>query len=156
MSRLFIIPCTGKKQRVACPVRSLYQGPYFRWTLQWCLTVAKQSEVLVASALYGLLPLDTVVAPYDCRLVERAIPAWAELVASQAVAYELQDYQPYILCPDVYAQGLQCVWPDSTIPLAGLGGLFGVQKTLAANAGRLPEQWVQRYRTTSKGTRALP
>lgn len=64
--RIALISCGAKKAPARCPARDLYTSDLFRKSLAWAESQADQ--VFVLSALYGAVPLDREIAPYDFRL----------------------------------------------------------------------------------------
>lgn len=72
----YVVPCGAAKLDHAAPARELYTGSGFRHTLTAAQAAAAGDEadgrgparVLILSALYGLLELDTVIEPYDLKM----------------------------------------------------------------------------------------
>jgi hypothetical protein len=65
---IVVLPCGAQKARVASRAIDLYTGPYFKAGRAWALSVAKPDRIFIRSALHGLIPADTVIAPYDLRM----------------------------------------------------------------------------------------
>jgi cytoplasmic iron level regulating protein YaaA (DUF328/UPF0246 family) len=68
MKRIVIIPCGGAKLTEPAPAAELYTGSMFKDTLRTALTMTDPENVLILSALHGLVTLDTVLEPYDLRM----------------------------------------------------------------------------------------
>ena len=73
---VFIVPCAADKVSYAAPAEELYTSANFVHTLNAAKTEAVDTEkvtgvkttVMILSAKHGLLPLDTVVEPYDTKM----------------------------------------------------------------------------------------
>ena len=61
-----LVSCAAKKLDHPAPARHLYTSALFRMSLKYA--EAHCSTTYILSALYGLVPLDAVIAPYDVRL----------------------------------------------------------------------------------------
>lgn len=67
--RLVVIPCTGSKRQEISPARSLYTGATFPAALHAGYVLADPAgEVMILSALHGLLALTDEIAPYDVKM----------------------------------------------------------------------------------------
>lgn len=78
-----VIPCGAEKADQPAPAAQLYTGGMFRLALQAAADVDPDATVLILSALHGLVTLDTVLAPYDCKMGDPG-SVTAEQVAEQA------------------------------------------------------------------------
>jgi hypothetical protein len=85
----YVIPCSAGKLGRPAPARDLYTGPMFRHTLAAAQASAaagtRPARILILSALHGLVGLDTVLAPYDCKIGQPGSVTPAVL-AAQALA----------------------------------------------------------------------
>lgn len=63
-----LLACSKTKLVHAAPARELYVSPLFRLSLSYL--EARCEDVLVLSALHGLVPLHLVIAPYDARMAD--------------------------------------------------------------------------------------
>ncbi len=81
-----VIPCGTEKADGPCEARDLYTSSGFRLALDAALNIAHHRDVFVLSALHGLVPLDTVLAPYELRMGQPGCVT-AETVAAQAEAH---------------------------------------------------------------------
>lgn len=69
---VYVVPCGASKAPTACAAADLYTGSLFREVLAAAVAEAGAENVLILSALYGLLPLDEVLAPYDVKMGDAA------------------------------------------------------------------------------------
>lgn len=95
-----IIPCGAEKLDAPAPAEQLYSSSSFRMALAAAKAQAEEEggEVLILSALHGLVQLDQVIAPYDVRMGD-AGSVGPELIAAQARALGIV----WEARPDVYA-----------------------------------------------------
>lgn len=64
----FVVACSGEKADHACPAAELYQSQLFKMNLAAALRASGSPHfVRILSAKHGILRLDEVVEPYDCR-----------------------------------------------------------------------------------------
>jgi hypothetical protein len=134
---LVIIGCGADKRDVPSAAGQLYTGAHFRMCLATALAIADRGDVLILSALYGLLRLDDLVAPYDLTMGERGAVKAGELFL-QAAALDVAGRPVIALCGRAYADVLAQVFADVRRPLAGLG--IGEQRHALAelrDGGRL-------------------
>lgn len=76
--RIALISCGAAKAPERRPARELYTSDLFRKSLAWAESQA--DRVFVLSALYGAVPLDREIAPYDFKLTQlrqRERETWA-------------------------------------------------------------------------------
>lgn len=80
-----IIPCGSDKAEAPAPAAELYVGGMFRSALAAAKAEADAcgGTVLILSALHGLIALDTIVAPYDCKMGDESSVS-VERIAEQA------------------------------------------------------------------------
>jgi hypothetical protein len=79
MRTIYLIACADKKASHATAARNLYLNKTFAARLRYA-EHHKPDAIYILSALHGLLPLDTVVEPYDCKLDDASLPDWIEKV----------------------------------------------------------------------------
>ncbi|MFD6062718.1 DUF6884 domain-containing protein [Rhodococcus wratislaviensis] len=81
---LVIVPCGLRKRQgvEAVPAGALYLGSYHRLCQRAARRLALLKNIRILSGLYGLLTLDTVIAPYEMRLGEPG-SATADTVSSR-------------------------------------------------------------------------
>lgn len=141
-----IVPCGGAKLDGTHPARELYTGSAFRHQLAAAeaIVASEGGQVLILSALHGLVELDQPVASYDVKMGDpRSITA-VEL-AIQMVERGLQgsddDLSPaiYSLLPKAYfavlhtASALLDVYPQDVYEAApGIGYQRGVSSIVRA------------------------
>lgn len=92
----YVIPCGNEKLSHAAPAAELYTGQQFRHTLEKTQIAAGydreagfDAEIVIMSALHGLVRLDEVLEPYDCKLPRRKAPAPEYLAMLRRQAAEL-------------------------------------------------------------------
>lgn len=127
--QLVVIGCGAAKLDRPAPAADLYVGSYFRLALAAAQQLADRDDVLVLSALHGLLGLGDVVAPYDLTMGQPG-SVTAQQLAEQAAARGQLARPVLALCSSRYAAMLQQVWSDVATPLAGLG--IGYQRQVLA------------------------
>lgn len=104
-----MIPCGAEKLDHAAPARDLYVGTMFRHTLAAVAANASHDEqdgyatrILILSARYGLVELDTVIAPYQQRMADPGSITADELTA-QALALGIDwGADVYAFLPSTY------------------------------------------------------
>jgi hypothetical protein len=129
MIRIGLVACAKSKLDRPATARELYTSPLFRGSLR--LALAQCDRVYVASALYELVDLDQVVAPYERTLAglgKRYCEGWGERVVSR-LADKLGKPYPtavtlVLYAGDLYAQPLERAahWRAWNVerPLAGM------------------------------------
>ena len=83
--RLVLISCVSQKLSHAAPARDLYTSPWFMKALAYAEHLHPDA-IYILSAEYGLVDLDTVIAPYDKTLNRMAAVArrlWARRVLEE-------------------------------------------------------------------------
>jgi hypothetical protein len=69
---VYVIPCGAAKLNRPAAARDLYTGSMFRFALTAVLAEAARTDapvrVMILSALYGLVDLDTVLSPYNVTM----------------------------------------------------------------------------------------
>ena len=119
-----LVSCAKGKVATKCEARSLYSSQLFTKASRW--VEGNYHQWFILSALYGLLPPDTTVAPYDLTLngmSSKHIKDWTEGVAKDVVAtgadnvhiYAGKNYRKFLV-PILLEHGIQV-----TVPLSGLG-----------------------------------
>jgi hypothetical protein len=124
-----LIACGAAKLSAAAPAGELYVGPFFRRALQVAQGEAfGDATVLILSALHGLVTLDTVLAPYDCKMGS-AGSVTSQTVAAQAEAlgitwgdgvYALLP-KAYLAVADVALRSLDVYVQDTFEDCKGIG-----------------------------------
>lgn len=109
----YVIPCGNEKLPHAAPAADLYIGQQFRHTLEKTQIAAGYDreagfdvEIVIMSALHGLVRLGTVLEPYDAKLPRRKKPAPAFLAMLREQAEQLgigwDAAEVYALLPEPY------------------------------------------------------
>lgn len=85
----YVIPCGADKATEPAPAREMYRGQMFRHTLASTEAMiannGENARILILSARYGLLELDTVIEPYEQRMNQPGAIT-AEQLTAQALA----------------------------------------------------------------------
>ena len=70
MKTVILIACGKDKKKEASKAKDLYQGSYFKKTLEYTYILSKQykADIYILSAKYGLLELNTIINPYNFTL----------------------------------------------------------------------------------------
>jgi hypothetical protein len=123
-----VIPCAREKAwddgttRGPVAARDAYRGPLFAAALAWA--EARADQVLILSALHGLLPAEAPVpGPYDVTFSRAGDPCVSEAtLAAQARALGLAGCQRPLPCalPDDYAARLASALGPAAPPLDNL------------------------------------
>ncbi|MFF4902535.1 DUF6884 domain-containing protein [Streptomyces sp. NPDC001068] len=158
---LVIIPCGSSKLDHAAPAGELYVGSYHRSCRAAAdALTADGGTVLILSALYGLVPLEQEIEPYDLRMGQLGSVA-VEKLREQAQELGVDGAQEVvILAGETYTDAALLVWPEASTPLAGLGGMGYHLQYLARLAAdpsatvtpQPPEERPQEETTESPGT----
>jgi hypothetical protein len=125
-----VVGCGKSKLSKPAPARELYTGSLFRAARRVAETCDRW---LIASARYGIVTPELVLAPYEYRLGPKDRQQWGH-AAANAIVCELLESGPYelvLLAGEDYtapiAQGMRhedgwrCNCVDVTRPLAGMG-----------------------------------
>lgn len=130
MKPLYLIACSMSKLDHAAPAAELYTGQAFKLAMK--AAKAADADVLILSALYGVLEPDDVIDPYECYLgglpaMDRAI--WAITTAAQLAPH--RERYAVILAGKHYAAACDG-FKNKREPLKGLG--IGQQLSVLKNA----------------------
>ena len=130
MKPLYLIACSQSKLDRAAPAAELYTGQAFKLAMR--AAKAADADVLILSALYGVLEPDDVIDPYNCYLgglpaMDRAI--WAITTAAQLAPH--RERFAVILAGKHYAAACDD-FTNKREPLKGLG--IGQQLSVLKNA----------------------
>jgi hypothetical protein len=143
----YVIPCCGAKLDQVAPARDIYIGSMFRHTLAAAQHEAALNEqdgasarILILSARYGLVELDTLLAPYEQRMDEPGSVGPAVL-AAQALTLGIDwGSEVYGLLPGAYFRRLDealrtlSVWLQDTYEATrGIGDQRGVNRVIACS-----------------------
>jgi hypothetical protein len=130
MKPLYLIACSMSKLDRAAPAAELYTGQAFKLSMK--AAKAAGADVLILSALYGVLEPDDIIDPYECYLgglpaMDRAI--WAITTAAQLAPH--RERFAVILAGRHYAAACSD-FANKREPLKGLG--IGRQLSFLKNA----------------------
>jgi len=118
---LVVISCAGRKAAAPTVASELYRGSYFTACLRAAVAIAPRDNVLIVSALHGLVGLDDgPLAPYEQRL-DQPGAVTATTIRAQAVRRGVAGFPVVALCGARYAALARQAWPEVETPLAGLG-----------------------------------
>lgn len=124
MRRIVLISCVSKKLSQSAPARELYISPLFRFNLAYAESL-RPDAIFILSAKYGLLALDTVIAPYNETLntkKDAAIRAWARKVLAQLKKKADTEKDEFVfLAGERYRRHIVPALAHVEIPLKGLG-----------------------------------
>lgn len=120
------ISCTKSKLDHPCPAAELYTASaLFRKHLAYARSIAEDRDIFILSALYGLVPLDRVLDPYQATLYDYS-PAdrvrWGQHVFRQAKSYGILSSEHIVLLAGhLYCSEVVKYFPNHEIPFEGLG-----------------------------------
>lgn len=146
MSIYFVVPCGAAKQGSAAPARDLYTGSLFRHQLAaaegeaaaTARDLGVDTEVLILSALHGLVQLDEVIEPYDVKIGDPGSITVRQVVDQlDDLCFEYGD-QIYAMLPKAYlrvlsaaAEEAACIAVQDVYEAApGIGYQRGVASSL--------------------------
>jgi hypothetical protein len=138
---VIVVPCGARKNSIASEARSLYTGSLFTEVLAAAVAEVGEENVLILSALHGLLPLDEVVAPYECKMgdagaLDRRDSGLMEL-AAQVICFGLHrtGTTVYTMLPNAYErimdEALRLAGGTSTVPVYEATAGMGEHKAIA-------------------------
>jgi len=82
---IVLVTCVAPKRKYACAAIDLYQGPLFQRMMKYAHSL-NAKKIFILSGKHHLLPLDTIIAPYDVnleKLPEADLREWSEMVLNQ-------------------------------------------------------------------------
>lgn len=138
-----ILPCGRRKGPRPAPAWRLYQGAYFKAALAWAQSVTRRADTYILSAKYGLVTVDTVLAPYDAKAGTDTQSATPDSVAVQVKALRLSGADLVLVGGLAYERLLSKA--DAKVHV--LSAYMGTPDTrmgyqmgwLTANRGKLPD-----------------
>ena len=124
MRRIVLISCVSKKRPAPAKARDLYTSPLFKLNLAYAESL-KPDAIYILSALHGLVPLDTTLAPYNETLNTKkvaAIKVWADAVLRKLkTKADLEHDEFVLLAGERYRRFLMPSLRRVRVPLQGLG-----------------------------------
>lgn len=116
---LYLIACSGSKLETHAKARDLYTGQAFRFAME--AASRARADVLILSALHGVVDPDAWLTPYNCTLSDMTAADRAQW--AQRTAAELEPHRQrriVILAGKHYAAAVEN-FPNVARPLEGLG-----------------------------------
>ena len=124
MRTIILISCVSKKQLHKAIARELYTSPLFRYALRYAESL-HPDKIYILSAKYGLVSLDTLIAPYDVTLNTMTAPVirqWSkDVLSALAQVADLEHDRFIFLAGEKYRKYLIPEIRNYEIPLEGLG-----------------------------------
>jgi hypothetical protein len=119
-----IVGCGSAKAPGRLPAGRKYVGSFHSATRRAAAVLAARAggQVLILSARYGLLTLDTEVDDYDLQIGDPEAVTPAQ-IAEQAAALAITGAAVTVLAGRRYADLVSSVWPNATRPLDGARGI---------------------------------
>lgn len=116
---LYLIACSGSKLDTHAKARDLYTGQAFRFAME--AASRARADVLILSALHGVVDPDAWLTPYNCTLSDMTAADRAQW--AQRTAAELEPHRGrriVVLAGKHYAAAVEN-FPNVARPLEGLG-----------------------------------
>ena len=131
MNEIVLIGCSKSKADHAAPAGEFYLGTGFRKALDYSRCAYPDAAIYVLSAYYGLVPIGTVLEPYDLTLNNMPANdrrAWAKKVLAQMAAAGIDPKADHftVFAGRRYHENLGLV--NATYPLDGLTQGYSLQK----------------------------
>ncbi|MGN0207145.1 MAG: DUF6884 domain-containing protein [Muribaculaceae bacterium] len=98
MAQIVLIGCSKSKLDHCAPAKDFYQGSLFKKSLAAARKQYPKAQIYVLSAKYGLVPIDTVICPYDETLNGKPanhIKKWAANVTNQMKQFGINPNNDY-------------------------------------------------------------
>jgi hypothetical protein len=116
---LYLIACSNAKLDTAAQARDLYQGQAFRFAM--AAAERAGADVLILSALHGVIDPEQNIAPYDralCKMNRQQRKVWAGMAAQQLQQHKGRTVT--VLAGKDYAAAVEG-FPNVRLPLKGQG-----------------------------------
>ena len=122
--KVVLISCVSKKLTAPAPAKDLYISPYFKYNLKYA-RMLKPDDIFILSALYGLVPLDKTIEPYNLTLntmKSNEIKEWADKVlVDLGKVTDIKDTDFIFLAGNNYRKFLIPYLGAYQVPFEGLG-----------------------------------
>jgi cytoplasmic iron level regulating protein YaaA (DUF328/UPF0246 family) len=121
MKPLYLIACSNKKLDRPAQASELYQGQAFKFALR--ASERAGAEVIILSALHGVVALDEHIEPYDkalCNMTKAERAKWTSMTRILLKLMSAQDREITVLAGAHYASAVEG-FPNVRLPLKGLG-----------------------------------
>jgi hypothetical protein len=121
---VIVVGCGSAKAPGRLPAGRKYLGSLHQAARRAAAVIAARTggQVLVLSARYGLITLDTEVDDYDLSIGDPGAVSAAR-IAEQAAMLGITDAAVTVLAGRRYADLISQVWPDAARPLDGARGI---------------------------------
>src|SRR4051812_35770762 len=103
-----IIPCGSAKRDHVCSADELYTGGYHLACKTYALSIAPRQNVLILSALHGLVSLDRPLAPYNLKMGQPGCVT-VERVREQATTLGILNEQVVAVGGELYMRVVRAV-----------------------------------------------
>lgn len=128
---VYVIPCGAKKVDKPTKAKDLYVGSMFKQALRAAESQG-DGEVLILSALHGLLHPDAIIEPYNLKMGDKGSVGVADLIRDVR-RFDLDDEEVdvYSMLPSAYDKVLDKAlryYDKYTIPVYEATGGIGEQK----------------------------
>ncbi|WP_019629713.1 DUF6884 domain-containing protein [Actinomadura atramentaria] len=127
-----IVSCgKNKRNAPASPAGQMYTGTLHA-QMRRAAAALNPDRVLIISARYGLVPLETLIKPYELHATDPGAVT-ADVIADQARLLGVEDEPVTVLAPAPYLMLVRRTWRGPvTAPLEGLGrGIGPIKRKLA-------------------------
>ncbi len=138
--RVALVGCAAQKAKHRTKARVLYTSALFRTSLEYAEKTC--DEVLIVSALYGIIPPDQVIEPYNRKLDEFGLRDREDWGCREMTTFARREVKPVvvILAGKLYADALMygAHWHNLPRPETPLDKIAGVGKRIAWLRERTP------------------
>jgi hypothetical protein len=147
MTVYMVVPCGAGKVNHEAPARELYTGSAFQYVLGQVEFEAQQTrealgievEVLILSALHGLVRPETVLAPYDVKMGDAGSIDAGDLLITALMAGVGCGDEVFAFLPRQYREMLEAALAPIAVGVQnvyeaapGIGYMRGVCRTMVA------------------------
>ena len=122
--KIVFIGCVKSKLDVKSKAKDLYVSPLFRGSLKYARSLTTEDNIFILSALYGLVPLNKEIEPYELtlnKMNKKDRTTWYNMVKEQMKEENIDfDNTAVFLTGKTYLEGLDDVFTTNEYPLEGL------------------------------------
>lgn len=111
---LIVIPCGNSKRNGLSRADRMYTGGYHKMCLKFARSLVDDNEILILSAKYGFIRLDTVIMPYDVSFTKTPKKAITIEELKDQISY---DGLVVALGGKAYTEKCKAVFPHCVTPL---------------------------------------
>lgn len=124
---IYIVGCGKQKLTHRSYVKDMYTGSLFKAAYKYAEKRAQKQNIFIISAKYGLISINTVIAPYNEKMGINA-SITAEKVREQALNFGIINQPITILASKKYCDFLGGIFTNQiTLPLKGLALGYSIQ-----------------------------